>query len=157
MAETPFENVRGQLGRCGIWCGSCCVGNGTLRLLSQQNARVIKSHGLPHWGPREIDYDKLLAWLAVLGDLPTCDGCRKGDGDPNCKFRPCVLERKLSDCTACPDFGSCPHDAALRHMREGAGDAVMRVKLPGDGPDVIDRWTEELKRTWPSGVLFLED
>jgi hypothetical protein len=157
MADTPFDNVRGQLGRCGIWCGSCVAGNGALALLSRRYADTVEKYGLPHWGPKEIDYDKLGDWLGLLSDLPPCRGCLAGDGDPSCKLRPCALENRLADCTACENFASCPHDEALQKVREGARDAGMRVKSPGDGPEVLDRWTAELKRSWPSGVLFMED
>jgi hypothetical protein len=37
-----------------------------------------------------------------------CDGCR-AEGlqqiDPACPVRPCVMERCLSDCSECPDYG----------------------------------------------------
>ncbi len=35
MAEA-FDRVKAQIGACGIWCGSCAVGNGSLRELSRR-------------------------------------------------------------------------------------------------------------------------
>ena len=31
-----LENVKDQIGYCGIWCGSCIVGNGALRELTRK-------------------------------------------------------------------------------------------------------------------------
>jgi hypothetical protein len=41
-----LENVKGQIGACGIWCGSCAVGNGALQELSRRYGELLKGHGL---------------------------------------------------------------------------------------------------------------
>jgi hypothetical protein len=46
MDDRPFENVRDQIGFCGIWCGSCAVGNGALRELTKRYEDVVKGYGL---------------------------------------------------------------------------------------------------------------
>jgi hypothetical protein len=156
MTDNPFDNVKNQMGRCGIWCGSCCVGNGVMQLLSRRFTALVEGYGLAHWGPKDVDYDKLKSWLGAIADLEPCKGCLQNDGDPTCKLRPCALDKKLDDCTACENFGSCDLDGALQHMRSGAQGVGMRVKSPGDGPGIVERWTEELKGSWPSGALFLD-
>ena len=48
MGQSAFENVQDQIGACGIWCGSCAVGNGSLRLASQRYSEVLEGHGIEH-------------------------------------------------------------------------------------------------------------
>ncbi|MCK4594053.1 hypothetical protein KAU45_06085 [bacterium] len=55
MAENPFDNVKDQIGCCGIWCGSCGAGNGALGELSRRYADLVRKYGLPHWGPKDVD------------------------------------------------------------------------------------------------------
>jgi thiol-disulfide isomerase/thioredoxin len=48
-----FENVKNQIGYCGIWCGSCIVGNGTLKELSKKYAFILEGYGIDKWGADE--------------------------------------------------------------------------------------------------------
>jgi hypothetical protein len=57
MRSGHFENVEEQIGRCGIWCGSCVVGNGALAELTRRYEQLLELHDLRAWGPRGIDYD----------------------------------------------------------------------------------------------------
>jgi hypothetical protein len=41
-----FLNVKHQIGFCGIWCGSCVVGNGALRELAGGLEQVTTVYGL---------------------------------------------------------------------------------------------------------------
>ena len=41
METKPFGNVKNQIGRCGIWCGSCVVGNGTLKEMAKRCEHTI--------------------------------------------------------------------------------------------------------------------
>ena len=50
METKAFENVKDQIGRCGIWCGSCIVGNGTLITLTKRFEHLIKGYGVDKWG-----------------------------------------------------------------------------------------------------------
>ncbi|MCK4594054.1 DUF3795 domain-containing protein [bacterium] len=90
--------------------------------------------------------------------MPLCNGCLQGDGNPECKLRPCAEERNLPDCVECDRFGSCEHDEELRKVRDGALDAGFFVKQEkADRRKLIEAWTAELASRWPSSVLFLED
>jgi hypothetical protein len=62
--KKAFENVREQIGFCGIWCGSCVVGNGTLRELTERCEEIIGAYGLEEWAPRDFDYKEFLKGLA---------------------------------------------------------------------------------------------
>jgi hypothetical protein len=43
--KKAFENVKSQIGFCGIWCGSCVVGNGTLRELTRKFEEMTRAYG----------------------------------------------------------------------------------------------------------------
>ena len=46
MGVESFEDVKGQIGCCGIWCGSCVVGNGALRELTRRYEEIVENYGL---------------------------------------------------------------------------------------------------------------
>lgn len=153
-----YENVRDQIGGCGIWCGSCAVGNGSLRTLTARFEQVLDAHGVGHWAPAEMDYPAFTRSLSVLREIATCVGCRKGGGRDDCALRACAVERALADCAGCPEFGACPNDAVLEQMREGARTAGLFVREPDEDPaDRLRDWSERVKTTWPSRILFEEE
>ena len=151
-----FENVKDQIGGCGIWCGSCAVGNGSLRALNDRFKDVLDSHGAEHWAPDDMDYAAFADGLARLREASACTGCRKGGGRDDCELRACSEEHGLSDCSACADFGACGHDELLELMGVGARDAGLFVRDPGEDVD-LTAWIERLKGTWPSSILFAEE
>ena len=154
MDQSAFENVRQQIGACGIWCGSCAVGNGSLRLASQRTFEVLESHGIEHWAPPELDYQALAKGLSTVSDISTCPGCRQGGGRAGCEMKACSAERGLSECSEC-EAADCPHAKILDHMRSGALKAGLFIKLkPGDSKALIQEWTEELAGQFPSCLLF---
>ena len=69
MLTTPsreaFERVRDQIGFCGIWCGSCAVGNGCLAGLSTGLRELLTAYGAPDWASIET------GWEGFLKDLGT--------------------------------------------------------------------------------------
>lgn len=136
-----YENVRSQIGCCGIWCGSCAVGNGTMRELTIRLEEVLRSHGLKHWAPEDLDYAGLERALAVVRRVATCTGCRKGGGRDDCEMRICCGERGTNDCLACAEVRSCRHAEILETMRSGARAADLLVK-EADVPDapLLEEW-----------------
>ena len=158
MNGESFQNVKDQIGFCGIWCGSCVVGNGALREMTKKYEQMIKRHGLPEWGPREVDFGEFTSALTSIQSMPSCQGCRKGDGRPNCEMRACASEKKIEDCSECEQIESCKHREALQKMRAGALAAGLMVKTQrADTRNLLRRWTIELKTRWPSSILFLPD
>ena len=152
-----YENVKDQIGFCGIWCGSCVVGNGTLRKLTTRYEQTITSHGLEKWGPKDFDYAEFSKGLASIQRIPACPGCRKGGGRDECEIRNCAIARGDSSCTLCDAFGECKHQEILDHMRSGAIAAGLTVAEQGDdGQKQIDNWASLLAQTWPCCILFME-
>lgn len=152
-----YENVRDQIGPCGIWCGSCVVGNGTLRELTRRYEETITAYGLRDWGPRDLDYDDLSRALASLQDMPDCPGCLKGGGRDDCEIRACALAKGLESCVACDEFGGCEHAAILERMRSGAVAAGLFVEAEGtEAGSPLEEWESQLERRWPCCILFME-
>ena len=88
METETFENVKGQIGRCGIWCGSCAVGNGTLKKLAKRCEHIIGGYGVDEWGAKDFDGKEFMKRLASIQALPVCQGCLKGEETMNAKFDP---------------------------------------------------------------------
>jgi hypothetical protein len=152
-----FENVKDQIGFCGIWCGSCVVGNGTLRELTKKYKELINTYDLRDWGPKDFNFDEFYKGLELIENVPLCPGCLKGGGRDNCEIRACAKEKGVEDCTLCSLFGRCDNKL-LGHMRSGALNAGLSVKNQGgDMTKTIRKWIEKLKATWPCSILFTED
>lgn len=153
-----YAQVKNQIGYCGIWCGSCVVGNGTLRALSAHYEEVIKNYDLENWAPKTFDFKEFSKGLEAIKDIPLCSGCRKGGGWEACPMRGCVIKKKISDCAECNDQAACPHSASLEKMRTGSVRAGLFVKTTKDNPKkLLAGWGKKLKTRWPSCILFLGD
>ena len=158
MKAESFENVKDQIGSCGIWCGSCVAGNGVLRELTGRYEEVIRAYGLQEWGPKEFDFREFMKGLRSIQEMPLCQGCRKGDGKPNCEIRACASSKKINDCSECDQSSACKNSEALQKMREGKRDAGLLVKTEDvDRRRLIRKWTSGLKSTWPHSILFMPD
>ena len=150
-----FERVRTQIGACGIWCGSCVVGNGTLRELARRFEELAEAYGLREWAPSDLDYEQFSQGLASIRDMDLCPGCVKGGGREGCEIRACALSLGLSGCNLCPEPAACEHAAIIETMRTGALSAGLIVR-PGEAgrDESVEQWTELLAEMWPSRILF---
>jgi len=148
--------VKNQIGFCGIWCGSCVVGNGALRELTKRYEEVIKNYGLQEWAPKDLDFKEFKKGLTSIQAMPLCQGCLKGGGRPNCEIRACASSKNLTDCSECDQPAACKNSETLQKMRTGASNAGLFVETENvDRQELIEKWTSELKRKWPHFVLFL--
>ncbi len=82
MESKPFENVKNQIGFCGLWCGSCIVGNGALKELTRRYEHLIIGYGVDKWGAKDFDEKEFLKGLASIQSIPICQGCLKGNLKP---------------------------------------------------------------------------
>jgi len=64
-----FENVKNQVGFCGLWCGRCIVGNGTLKELTKRCEGLIKGYGVDEWGAKDFDSKEFMKGLASIQNL----------------------------------------------------------------------------------------
>lgn len=151
MDSKPFENVKNQIGRCGIWCGSCIVGNGTLKELTKRYEHIIGGYGVDEWGAKDFDGKEFMKGLASIQTLSICQGCLKGGGNEVCKIRSCASNRKVSDCMECNDIKTCKNLEALQKVRTGALRVGMLAKTDNDKAhqqQLIKKWIAELKSKW---------
>ncbi|OHB66070.1 MAG: hypothetical protein A2V70_04370 [Planctomycetes bacterium RBG_13_63_9] len=156
--DRPFDAVKDQIAPCGIWCGSCVAGNGALSELARKFRKTTEAYALEQWAPKDFDYAEFAKGLASIGSMPPCPGCLKGGGRDDCKIRVCAQEKQLHDCSACPTPNECQHVDELRTMRSGAADAGLFVRDQSTDTDrLLKHWIADLKRRWPSSVLFIDD
>lgn len=157
MSLADFENVKNQVGSCGAWCGSCVVGNGVLKLLTQKYLELIRAYGLKEWGPEDIEYEELDRALSSVQGMPSCPGCRQGGGRENCELRKCAEDRDHQFCSDCPAGESCSHREILGYMRSGALAAgiIFREDTPVSVSSV-EEWISQISSTWPCLILFQE-
>ena len=154
--KKAFENVREQIGFCGIWCGSCVVGNGTLRALTERYEEIIGAYALEEWAPEDFNYKEFLKGLTLIRSMPLCPGCLKGGGRDNCEMKACASNRNIDDCSECREPATCKHVEALQKMRSGAIAAGLAVKIDNvDKQQLIEKWSTELKSQWPCSILFM--
>jgi len=154
----PFENVKNQIGFCGIWCGSCVAGNGALSELTKMYEEIIRNYGLEEWAPKDFDFEEFKKGLASIQAMPLCKGCLKGDGRPNCEMRTCASSKNIGDCSECDQTEACKNPETLQKMRTGAQRAGLFVKIENvDRHELIKKWISELKAKWPHNILFLRD
>jgi len=159
MEVKAFKNVKNQIGYCAIWCGSCVVGNGTLKELTKRYEYIVRSYGVDKWGAEDQGFDgrELMNALKAIQNIPVCRGCLKGGGATNCKIRTCALSKKLVDCTECKEFMICKNREALHKVRTGAVNASMLVKTDKgtiDRQQLIKKWTSEIINRFPSCIVL---
>ena len=153
-----FENVKDQIGYCGIWCGSCIVGNGALGELTTRYEKILAAYGLKEWAPSEFDHSSFSHALDIIRRFGSCPGCLRGGGRDNCEIRTCAIGRGLTTCMECTAGSGCEPSELLENMRSGAIAAGLIVKNDMEDRDqTITRWETELSRRWPSSILFMED
>jgi hypothetical protein len=124
MDRSHFDNVKGQIGHCGLWCGSCIVGNGLLAEMTSQYEREACGHGVHKWVLKEKGKEFVDA-LDTIKKVPICPGCLKGGGDDTCQMRECTRQRGLVHCDECDTGKECPHSKAIEYMREAGKAAGM--------------------------------
>lgn len=155
--DSAFENVKDQIGFCGLWCGSCVAGNSTLQVLTSKYLALTEAYDLKQWAPEDFDYAEFEKGLRSIESMPGCPGCLQGGGNPECVMRACAQAKALADCTECRE-PECEHTEALSKMRKAAREAGLFVKdQDSDSRELIEKWTGELKTRWPSSLLFQED
>ena len=158
MKTEHYKRVNDQIGFCGIWCGSCVVGNGTLREITSRYKEIIKNYDLESWVPKSFDFKEFLKGLDAIGSIPLCKGCQKGGGWEECPMRGCVSKKKIADCSECGQPKACPHIESLEKMRSGSLRAGLFVKTEDvDRAKLLAEWAKKLKTHWPSSFLFLDD
>jgi hypothetical protein len=157
MDRRYLENVIPQVGRCGIWCGSCVVGNGALMGLAQRYREMVQAHGLKEWGAAGFDYGEFIKGLECVAKLHICPGCLSGGGRDDCPLRQCVHQHELDSCVECGEFSDCEHAVLLEYMRSGARRAGLTViDAPADSERLRAAAESALTDRWWWRALFAD-
>jgi len=101
-----------EKGFCGIDCAACPMGSGEFPQKAKDLRQLVNNFAVAEWagmvpGGKEIDFGKLDAALAWIGENTACPGCKEGGGPPDCGIRKCARERGLDYCVKCPDLEPC--------------------------------------------------
>jgi hypothetical protein len=72
------EGVSEQIGFCGIWCGSCAVGNGCVGELGAGLRNLLVAYDAPEYAAIGIGWEPFLEALGPLKQAVVCPGCRMG-------------------------------------------------------------------------------
>jgi hypothetical protein len=153
MESRPFENVKNQIGFCGIWCGSCGAGNGAIQELARRFEETAKKCQLEKWVPKEFDFKEFMKGLACTQAVSTCPGCQEGGGPSNCKIRICALAKGMTDCRRCDQLIECKNFEQLERTHPKIKVGLMEIRGK-DRPELIEKWMDELKTRWPHCILL---
>ncbi len=104
--------VKDQVAPCGITCGTCDLGNGTVAETAKRTIELINSIGIKEWAPAtpggaELDWEateKTLGWMTKYAH---CAGCEMGGGPPDCAIRTCANEKGYGLCNECDELDGC--------------------------------------------------
>lgn len=152
-----FENVKKQIGFCGIWCGGCLGGNDALQELTRRYEQIIRrsKEALETWAPKELDFNGLLKNLENVQAMPLCPGCKKDGGNPTCEIRICALKNNIPNCSQCDELTECKNFESLEQNSLKIREELRKIKSV-DQNELIKKWMSELQTKWPHCVLLCE-
>jgi hypothetical protein len=131
--ELPFD-VKDQVGPCGITCGTCFLGDGSVANTAKKTLEYISMSGIKEWAPlvpegEGLDWvgtEKVLSWMTKYA---FCSGCENGGGPPDCAIRNCANQKGYQLCNECSELTSCTKFSWLGE----SSDKIKQVLL--DNPD----------------------
>jgi hypothetical protein len=150
-----FENVKSQVGYCGIWCGGCLGGNGAILGLTRRYEDLVKKGSLEMWVPKDFNFKEFMKGLASIQRMSLCAGCKKGGGDPSCTVRLCALKRNVINCGECSELLECRNFEKLERDYPRLKEDLKKTQSVGQ-EKMIAKWISELKVKWPHCTLFCE-
>jgi len=153
LTINPCENVKNQIGFCGIWCGSCAAGNGSILELTRRFEEIVKNYNLEKWVTKEFDFKEFMKGVTCIQAMPLCPGCQKGGGPPTCKIRICALPKGVTDCSQCSQLMQCINFEQLERTHPKIKEDLIKIKGT-DRKEVIEKWFAELKMKWPHCILL---
>jgi len=112
MKEEDFNKVKDQAGPCGIACGTCVLGNGTIAEMAEKTKEHITGYGIKEWAPATpgggdlnwAETERTLDWMVQNAN---CAGCERGGGPPDCTIRTCAGDKGIELCSQCGGLDDC--------------------------------------------------
>jgi hypothetical protein len=126
--ESPF-NVENQVGPCGITCGTCFLGNGSVANSAKITIDYINMIGIKEWAPmvpggKDLNWEETEKTLNWMTKYAFCAGCEESGGPPDCAIRSCAKAKDYDLCYMCDELDSCTKFDWL-----GEGSASLKQKL----------------------------
>ena len=156
MKVIPFENVKKQIGYCGIWCGSCAAGNGAIIEMARGFDELVRKYELENWVPKDFDFKEFTKGLSSIKTMSVCPGCLKGGGSPECRIKVCTSNKKIIDCSKCSQIKECKNFEFLEKDHPKIKEGLIEISN-ANREELIIKWTNELKKKWPHCALFLRN
>jgi hypothetical protein len=112
MLPENYAVVKDQVAWCGIRCGECALGNGSVGEAALNLSKYLKQYDVPSWASetpdgKDVDFNQFDRNLLWVQRSLKCPGCLNGGGSPACPIRLCAKEKRLSSCGQCADLESC--------------------------------------------------
>ena len=110
--KKAFVQVKDQIGPCGITCGTCDLGNGTVAETALKLNNYLKMYGVSSWGEQvpgwsDIDFESLNNSLDWIQTYTRCFGCEQGGGPPDCAIKSCAKDKGYELCSQCSELDDC--------------------------------------------------
>jgi hypothetical protein len=110
--KEALNGIENQVGPCGILCGACPLGSGTVAESAGRTRKHIEDCQIPMWSPfvpggETIDWAAVDRGLNWIQKYACCAGCQNGGGPPDCAIRICARERGYELCRSCGDLDGC--------------------------------------------------
>jgi hypothetical protein len=112
MLPEDYAIVKDQVTYCGLRCGECDMGNGTVAETTMKLMNYLQRYDIASWanqlpGGKDVDFKRLDQDLVWIKKSLRCPGCLNGGGSPDCPIRLCAKEKGFSSCSQCADLRSC--------------------------------------------------
>jgi hypothetical protein len=106
------NNLTNQIGPCGIICGTCILGNGSVSKNAKTTFDYINMIGIKDWAPmipggRDLNWEETEKTLKWMTKYAFCAGCEQGGGPPDCEIRSCAKSRSFEVCNNCEKLEDC--------------------------------------------------
>jgi hypothetical protein len=155
LAGSGFQNVKNQIGFCGIWCGSCSAGNGAMIELTKKYDDLVDKYRLEKWVPKDFDFKEFKKGLGSIQTMSLCPGCQKNGGPPACKIRTCAVKKGIVNCSQCETLTECSNFQDIEKSHPKIRQGLKEMKNASQN-ELINKWTDELKTKWPHCVVLCE-
>jgi len=153
MKTKAFQNVKDQIGFCGVWCGSCPAGSGAIMELTRIYEEIVKKNKLEKWVPKDFDFKEFMKGLSSIQKMTPCSGCHNGGGNPTCAVRICAQKRNILNCSQCSELLICKNFKDLEKSHPRIKEDLKKIK-DFDQNKLVEKWTDELKGEFPFCILL---
>lgn len=112
MLPEDYAVVKDMVAPCGIRCGECTLGTGTVAETAMNLTRYLKMYDVASWakelpGGADVDFKGFDHDLAWVQKWLRCPGCLNGGGSSTCPIRLCSKEKGFSSCGKCGELEQC--------------------------------------------------